>query len=47
MSYDSIVTGILEGELIAVNNVVKEGSKNGTPGVLSALLFPLCKASEK
>jgi hypothetical protein len=47
MSYDSIVTGILERELIAVNDVVKKGSKDGTPGVFGALLFPLGKGSEK
>ena len=47
MSYDPVVTGILEGELITVNDVVKEGSKDGTPGVLGALLFPLGEASEK
>jgi hypothetical protein len=47
VSYDSIVTGILEGELIAVNDVIKKGSKNSTPGVLCALLFPLGEASEK
>jgi hypothetical protein len=47
MSYDSIVTGILEGELITVNDVIKKGSKNSAPGVLGALLFPLGEASEK
>ena len=47
MSYDSVVTGILEGELITVDDVIKKGSKDGTPGVLGALLFPLGKGSEE
>jgi hypothetical protein len=47
VSYDSVVTGILEGELITVNDVIKEGPKDGTPGVLCALPFPLGKGSEK
>jgi len=47
VSYYSVVTGILEGELITINNVVEEGSKGGTPGVLGALLFPFGKGSEK
>jgi hypothetical protein len=47
VSYYSIVTGILEGELITVSDVVKKGSKDGTPGVLGALLFPLGKGREE
>ena len=47
MSYDPVVTGILEGELITVNDVVEKGSKDGTAGVLGALLFPLGEASEE
>jgi hypothetical protein len=47
VSYDPVVTGILEGELIAVSDVVKEGSKDCTPGVFGALLFSLGKGSEK
>jgi hypothetical protein len=47
VSHDPVVTGILEGELIAVNDVVKEGPKDSTPGVLGALLFPLGKGSKK
>ena len=47
MSYDPVVTGILEGELITVDDVVEQGSKDGTPGVFGALLFPLGKGSEK
>ena len=47
MSYDSVVTGILEGELITVNDVVKKGPKDGTAGVFCALLFPFGKGSEE
>ena len=43
--YDSVVTGILEVELITVNDVIKEGSKDGTLDVLGALLFPSVKAA--
>jgi len=47
VSYYSIITGILEGELITVDDVVKKGSKDGTPGVLGALFFPFGKGSEE